>query len=68
MFCVFYAGIGKSLFLYYVMHFLAATGQTVVLQQKATKTVVFTKEGAFEGFKNEAEEGFSSYLKDPETW
>lgn len=62
------AGIGKSLFLYYFMHLLASTGQTVVLQRKLYSTVVFTNEGAFEGHEVGSLTGFLHFLKDPECW
>lgn len=62
------AGIGKSLFVYYFMQSLAASGQTVVLQRKTRRTVVFTKEGGFVGDEDGSLIGFGSFLNDPDCW
>ena len=50
------------------MQSLAASGQTVVLQQKGRRTVVFTKEGAFRGDETGSLLGFGGYLEDPDCW
>ena len=62
------AGIGKSIFLYFFMQELAASGQTVVLQRRKHRTVAFTKQGAFQGPEDGSLIGFGDFLKDPNNW
>ena len=59
-----FAGIGKSLFLYYLMWKLAREGKKVVWDRLHSTPVMFSKPGVFEG----PLEAFYGDLKDPETW
>ena len=61
-------GLGSPLFLYYFMQSLAATGQTVVLQRKNRRTLIYSKEGAFQGDEAGWLIDLGKYLKEPECW
>ena len=60
----FYAGIGKSLFIYYLMWKLALSGKAVIWDRRGIMPVMFSSQGVFEG----PLEAFQSKLKDPDTW
>ena len=47
---------------------LAASGKTVVWQRKDRKSVVFTKDGAFQSRKAEGLEEFSDEMDKSGTW
>eukprot|EP00611_Tribonema_gayanum_P012255 TRINITY_DN2288_c0_g1_i1.p1 TRINITY_DN2288_c0_g1~~TRINITY_DN2288_c0_g1_i1.p1 ORF type:complete len:403 (-),score=56.14 TRINITY_DN2288_c0_g1_i1:405-1613(-) len=57
-------GIGKSLFLYYVMWHLARAGATVVYDRRDMATVLYTPQGVFTG----SFEDFDQALDDAATW
>ena len=59
-----YAGIGKSLFIYYLMWKLALSGKTIIWDRRGIMPVMFSSQGVFKG----PLEAFESNLQDPETW
>ena len=59
-----YAGIGKSLFIYYLMWKLALSGKTVIWDRRGILPVMFSSHGVHKG----PLEAFESKLQDPETW
>lgn len=58
------AGIGKSLFAYFLMWRLAQSSQTVVWDRRGRTPIMFCLDGAFEGSLTT----FTDALRDPETW
>ena len=60
---LFYAGIGKSLFIYYLMWKLALSGKTIIWDRRGIMPVMFSSQGLFEG----PLEAFQSKLRDPDT-
>ena len=58
------AGIGKSLFLYYIMWTLARQHKTVVWDRLDVGPVLFSGQGVMTG----PLEAFSKELDDPDTW
>ncbi|EFJ44681.1 hypothetical protein VOLCADRAFT_94986 [Volvox carteri f. nagariensis] len=60
------AGIGKSMFLYYLLYELACQGKTVVWQGNSMASVLlYTPNGVFQSDSTFA---FSAELHDPSTW
>ena len=58
-----HAGIGKSLFLYFLMWHLARSGKTIVWDRRDLLPLMFSSQGVLEG----PLEAFQSQLKDSET-
>ena len=61
---ILHAGIGKSLFLYFLMWRSARSGRTVIWDRQYVTPVMFSSQGVFKG----PLEAFERQLQDPETW